>query len=104
MKRSSSLMITRRKLLPSALIKKLHGQSCFPFRSETESFELLRHGLAWLGLCAAFALHVTDEALTGFLSVYNPTVLAIRETFPNFPMPIFTFRVWLVGLIGLIVI
>jgi hypothetical protein len=61
-------------------------------------------GRAWVALTIALAVHVTDEALTGFLSVYNPTVLAIRETFPNFPMPIFTFRVWLGGLIGLIVI
>jgi hypothetical protein len=30
-------------------------------------------------LCAALALHVTDEALTGFLSVYNPTVRALRS-------------------------
>jgi hypothetical protein len=31
---------------------------------------------AWVGLCAALALHVTDEALTGFLDVYNPAVQA----------------------------
>ena len=61
-------------------------------------------GRAWLALVTALALHVTDEALTGFLSVYNPTVLAMRQTFPNFPMPVFTFRVWLGGLITLIVI
>lgn len=61
-------------------------------------------GRAWIALATALALHITDEALTGFLSVYNPTVLAIRENFPNFPMPIFTFRIWLSGLIGLIVL
>ena len=61
-------------------------------------------GRAWVALTVALAIHVTDEAITGFLSVYNPTVLAIRETFPNFFMPIFTFQVWLGGLIGLIVI
>jgi hypothetical protein len=61
-------------------------------------------GGAWLALTVALALHVTDEALTGFLSVYNPTVLAIRQTFPNFPMPVFTFRVWLSGLIALVVL
>ena len=61
-------------------------------------------GRAWIALATALAVHVTDEALTGFLSVYNPTVLAIRETLPNFPMPVFTFRVWLGGLIGLVVI
>jgi hypothetical protein len=29
-------------------------------------------GNAWLVLCAALAIHVADEALTGFLSAYNP--------------------------------
>ena len=33
---------------------------------------------AWILLCLALALHVFDEATTGFLGVYNPTVLAIR--------------------------
>ena len=32
----------------------------------------LHFGRAWLGLAGALALHVTDEALTDFLSVYNP--------------------------------
>ncbi|MCI0348869.1 MAG: hypothetical protein L0Z53_05530 [Acidobacteriales bacterium] len=61
-------------------------------------------GRAWVALTTALALHVTDEALTGFLSVYNPTVLAIRENFPNFPMPVFTFRVWLGGLVMLVLV
>lgn len=59
-------------------------------------------GRAWIALTVALALHVTDEALTGFLSVYNPTVLAMRQSFPNFPMPVFTFRVWLGGLVMLV--
>ncbi len=54
---------------------------------------------AWVFLCAAIALHVADEAATGFLSVYNPTVLAVRERAPWLPLPVFTFRVWLAGLI-----
>ena len=37
-----------------------------------------RLGIAWVMMWVALALHVTDEALTGFLSVYNPTVLALR--------------------------
>ncbi|MBI3401061.1 MAG: hypothetical protein HY048_06545 [Acidobacteria bacterium] len=45
------------------------------------------------------ALHVTDEALTGFLSVYNPTVLALRARLGFWPMPTFEFREWLTGLI-----
>ena len=56
-------------------------------------------GAPWLALCGAFALHITDEALTGFLSVYNPTVLAMEQRWGWFPMPTFGFREWLVGLI-----
>ena len=56
-------------------------------------------GRAWLALTVAFALHVLDEAATGFLNVYNPTVTAMRERFAWFPMPTFQFREWLVGLI-----
>lgn len=58
-----------------------------------------RFGLAWAVLCAALAIHVADEALTDFLSVYNPTVRAIRARFPFLPLPTFTFRAWLTGLI-----
>lgn len=54
-----------------------------------------RFGRAWLGLCLALAAHVVDEATTGFLAVYNPTVEAIRARFPWLPVPTFTFRVWL---------
>jgi hypothetical protein len=57
-----------------------------------------RFGYAWIFLSAALALHVTDEAMTDFLSVYNPTVLAIRERLPFLPIPTFTFGVWLTGL------
>lgn len=51
-------------------------------------------GLAWVALCATVALHVTDEALTGFLNVYNPTVLALRERLGWWPMPIFDYELW----------
>jgi hypothetical protein len=56
-------------------------------------------GLGWLLLCVAFCCHVTDEALTGFLPVYNATVLAMHAQYSWFPMPTFGFREWLVGLI-----
>jgi hypothetical protein len=52
----------------------------------------------------AAAVHVTDEALTGFLSVYNPTVIALRERWGWFPMPTFGYREWLLGLMGGIVV
>lgn len=63
------------------------------------SYQQRNFGLAWLLLCGAFCLHVADEALTGFLGVYNPTVIAMRERFAWFPMPTFEYREWLVGLI-----
>ncbi len=56
-------------------------------------------GRPWFALTVAFALHVMDEATTGFLNVYNPTVTAMRERFSCFPMPTFGFREWLIGLI-----
>ena len=58
-----------------------------------------RLGVAWLALCGGLAIHVADEALTDFLSVYNPAVRAIRARFPFLPLPTFTFPVWLGGLI-----
>ncbi len=57
-----------------------------------------RLGIAWTFLCIAFAAHVADEALTGFLAVYNPTVLALRQRYAWFPMPLFEFADWLAGL------
>jgi hypothetical protein len=54
-------------------------------------------GRAWIGLWAALAVHVFDESVTDFLSVYNPTVLALRERFGFWPMPTFEFRDWLTG-------
>jgi hypothetical protein len=61
-------------------------------------------GWAWIALSLALAVHVTDEALTNFLSVYNPMVLAIRRRIPFLPLPTFTFRIWLTGLIGGIIL
>jgi hypothetical protein len=57
-------------------------------------------GRAWIALVAALALHVADEALTDFLSVYNPAVLALRDRAPWLPLPTFEFRAWLVGLVA----
>lgn len=59
---------------------------------------------AWLALTGALALHVADETSTGFLSFYNPLVLQIRERLAWFPMPTFTFGIWLSGLVLLVVI
>jgi hypothetical protein len=64
----------------------------------------VRHAVAWVALCLALALHVVDEAFTGFLSVYNPAVISIRERFPWAPLPTFTFEVWLGGLIVAVIV
>lgn len=64
-----------------------------------------RLGYAWLVMAAALLLHVIDEALTGFLDVYNPTVLALRAQLGFFPMPTFDFRTWLTSLlIGIVAV
>jgi len=55
-------------------------------------------GLAWIILSFSIALHVVDEALTGFLDIYNPTVLALRAKLGFWPMPTFGFRQWFIGL------
>jgi len=55
-------------------------------------------GWAWVLMWIALAIHVTDEALTGFLAVYNPTVVAVRERLGFWPMPTFGFRQWLTDL------
>lgn len=58
-----------------------------------------RWGFAWLGLVAALALHVTDEAVNGFLPLYNQVVTEARRSMSWFPMPTFTFEGWLSGLV-----
>jgi len=65
---------------------------------------VVQYGFAWIALCVALALHVIDEALTDFLSVYNRSVRAIRARFPFLPLPTFTFGVWLAGLVLAVVV
>jgi hypothetical protein len=57
-----------------------------------------RLGPAWVALTLTLAAHIADEALTGFLDVYNPIVRSVRDRVWWFPMPTFTFEVWLAGL------
>jgi hypothetical protein len=64
----------------------------------------LGYGWAWVALCLALAIHVVDEAFTGFLSVYNPAVKALRQRSRFLPLPTFTFKVWLGGLIAAVVL
>jgi len=66
--------------------------------AQTESRDR-KLGIAWVALCLALVFHVVDEASTGFLSVYNPTVTALHQRFAWFPMPNFEFGDWLTGLV-----
>ena len=59
---------------------------------------------AWVGLAIALALHVTDEALTGFLPMFNGIVQGVRARHSWVPFPTFTFPVWLGGLILFVVL
>jgi hypothetical protein len=56
-------------------------------------------GSAWIFLCCAFLIHVIDEALNDFLDLYNPTVAELTKAYPFLPLPIFTFDIWLTGLL-----
>lgn len=56
-------------------------------------------GIAWVSMVLVLALHVADEAMTGFLPVWNSLVESARETYGWVPLPTFDFAVWLGGLI-----
>jgi len=66
---------------------------------ERSQGEPANFGAPWVLLCLAFCAHVADEALTGFLPVYNATVIVLRNEYAWFPMPTFEYRQWLIGLI-----
>ncbi len=57
-----------------------------------------RWGMAWVFLTVTIAVHVADEALTGFLPMYNSVVLSLRDSYSWIPLPTFTFPVWITGL------
>jgi len=59
-----------------------------------------RNALAWFLMVVSVAIHVFDEAMTGFLPFYNSSVTALRERFAFFPAPTFSFELWLGGLIA----
>ena len=73
------------------------------FNQDSRERRFRRHWVAWMALCGALAVHVADEALTDFLALYNPSVLAIRERYPSLPLPTFTFEGWLSLLIFAII-
>ena len=61
-------------------------------------------GVAWLALAIVLGLHVVDEALTDFLSFYNPLVRSLRDRLGFWPMPTFEFIPWVTGLAAGVVI
>ncbi|HJU65960.1 MAG TPA: HXXEE domain-containing protein [Gemmatimonadaceae bacterium] len=63
-----------------------------------------RWAVAWSGLTAAFALHVLDEATHDFLRYYNPNALRWQERL-GFPFPpVFSFELWLGGLLSAVLL
>ncbi|OGF67412.1 MAG: hypothetical protein A2Y62_02255 [Candidatus Fischerbacteria bacterium RBG_13_37_8] len=63
-----------------------------------------KNALAWFVLVTAVALHVIDEAITGFLPFYNQAVYDIKARLGFFPAPTFSFGMWIEGLIVAILI
>ena len=66
--------------------------------SSIHSVPANRFGKAWLMLSFFLLLHIIDEALNGFLPVYNETASKIRAG-TGIPFPTFTFAYWFTGLI-----
>lgn len=56
-------------------------------------------GITWISLALAIALHVADEALTGFLPFYNSMVRSLQESYSWIPLPTFSFTVWIIGVL-----
>ena len=63
-----------------------------------------RWAISWVCLAGALGLHVTDEALTGFLPFYNSIITSLSDTYGWVPFPTFTYGQWLGGLITGVVI
>lgn len=68
-----------------------------------EGTRIKQWGWAWIALSITLGLHVTDEATTGFLPLYNSIVGTIRKSYPWVPLPTFTYSVWLTGLIIVVI-
>jgi len=56
------------------------------------------HAFAWLFVCLHLAAHSAEEALNGFVEVWNPVLLAVR-TATGIPLPQFEFQAWLTMLV-----
>lgn len=64
----------------------------------TRSYPFRRWGITWVSLVLAIALHVADEALSGFLPFYNSLVQSLQDSYSWIPLPTFTFTEWISGL------
>jgi hypothetical protein len=92
-------------LLPILHCQSLTGDGKFvtgdSMRLDTPALSASGFGSAWFALCVAFALHIVDEASTGFLAVYNPTVTILHERWNWFSMPQVDLREYLISHIAL---
>jgi hypothetical protein len=68
------------------------------FLSSVHSIPANRFGKAWFILSLFLLLHIVDEAINGFLPVYNEHVLKIKAN-TGIPFPTFTFPFWFTGLV-----
>jgi len=62
-----------------------------------------RRYIAWLLLCAALAVHITDEASTRFLNLWNPEVTALGLGALRFTFPVW-ITLMVLAVIGLLIL
>jgi hypothetical protein len=63
-----------------------------------------KNAIAWVLMMSAVAVHVLDEAISGFLPFYNDIAFNLRGRL-GFPLPPrLAFETWIVGLITAIII
>jgi hypothetical protein len=55
-------------------------------------------------MISAISIHVLDEAVTDFLPLYNGVAVKLKESLGFSLLPIFSFEIWLGGLIAGIII
>ena len=63
-----------------------------------------RWTLAWLGVCAALAVHLADEVINGSTGLYGDFVQLFSFLFPFLELPTFRREIWLINLGGAIVV
>lgn len=63
-----------------------------------------KNAIAWDLMILTVGLHVFDEDLTDFPGFYNSLVLELQKGLGFFPVPVISHRVWLGGLISVVII